>query len=168
LTAIVPLTLLLTLFLVYFVLGSFRDACLVLFAVLFSLVGGVLTLVVTGTHFSISAAVGFISLFGVAVQGALILVTRIRDLLQEGQDLHTAIWKGAEMRMRPVLMTSLVAAIGLLPAAVATGIGSQSQQPLARVVVGGMLTSAGLILIVLPVLFKLLHRVEQMAREDRE
>jgi cobalt-zinc-cadmium resistance protein CzcA len=97
------------------------------------LVGGVLTLVVTGTHFSISAAVGFISLFGVAVQGALILVTRIRDLLQEGQDLHTAILKSAEVRMRPVLMTSLAAAIGLLPAAVATGMGSQSQQPLARV-----------------------------------
>jgi cobalt-zinc-cadmium resistance protein CzcA len=166
LRTIVPITLGLILLLVYFGLRSFRDACLVLFAVPFSLVGGVLTLVLTGTHFSISAAVGFISLFGVAVQGALILVTRIRDFLQEGVELEGAILKSAEVRMRPVLMTSLAAAIGLLPAAMATGIGSQSQQPLARVVVGGMLTSAVLILLVLPVLFKLFHRKQEEADEE--
>jgi cobalt-zinc-cadmium resistance protein CzcA len=102
--------------------------------------------------------VGFISLFGVAIQGGLILVVRIRDLVREGHDLQAAIMKGAEARMRPVLMTTLAAGIGLLPAAVATGIGAQSQQPLARVVVGGMLTSAVLILLVLPVLYALLHR----------
>ncbi|HJT21411.1 MAG TPA: CusA/CzcA family heavy metal efflux RND transporter [Nitrospira sp.] len=158
LARIVPVTLLAILFLVYFVLQSMRDAMLVLIAVPFSLVGGVLALAVTGTHFSISAAVGFISLFGVAVQGALILVSRIRDLVQEGFDLRTAILKSAEVRMRPVLMTSLAAAIGLIPAAVSTGIGAQSQQPLARVVVGGMLTSAVLILVVLPILYRLASR----------
>jgi cobalt-zinc-cadmium resistance protein CzcA len=161
LAKVVPITLLVILFLVYFALNSFRDALLVLFAVPFSLVGGVLALAVTGTNFSISAAVGFISLFGVAVQGALILVSRIRDLVQEGHDVRTAILTSAEARMRPVLMTSLAAAIGLFPAAVATGIGAQSQQPLARVVVGGMLTSAVLILVVLPVLYQLLHRGER-------
>jgi cobalt-zinc-cadmium resistance protein CzcA len=161
LAKVVPITLLVILFLVYFALNSFRDALLVLFAVPFSLVGGVLALAVTRTNFSISAAVGFISLFGVAVQGALILVSRIRDLVQEGHDVRTAILTSAEARMRPVLMTSLAAAIGLFPAAVATGIGAQSQQPLARVVVGGMLTSAVLILVVLPVLYQLLHRAEK-------
>ncbi len=158
LAKIVPITLLVILFLVYFALNSFRDALLVLCAVPFSLVGGVFALAVTKTNFSISAAVGFISLFGVAVQGALILVSRIRDLVQEGHDIKTAILTSAEARMRPVLMTSLAAAIGLFPAAVATGIGAQSQQPLARVVVGGMLSSPVLILVVLPVLYRLLHR----------
>src|SRR5581483_2042864 len=119
---------------------------------------GVFSLVLTGTDFSISAAVGFISLFGVAIQGGLILVVRIRDLLMEGLDLQNAVLTAAEVRMRPVLMTTLAAAIGLLPAAVASGIGAQSQQPLARVVVGGMLTSAVLILMVLPVLYRLVYR----------
>jgi cobalt-zinc-cadmium resistance protein CzcA len=155
---IVPLSLLLVLFLIYIAVNNLGDAALVLFAVPFALVGGVLSLVITRTDFSISAAVGFISLFGVAIQGGLILIVRIRDLLEEGYDLRTAILRSAEARMRPVLMTTLAAAIGLLPAAVATGIGAQSQQPLARVVVGGMLTSAALILLVLPVLYELLHR----------
>ena len=168
LAAIVPVTLLLILFLVYFVLNSMRDALLVLIAVPFALVVGVLALALTHTHFSISAAVGFISLFGVAVQGALILVSRIRDLLLEGQDIRTAILKSAEVRMRPVLMTSLAAAIGLIPAAIATGIGAQSQQPLARVVVGGMLTSAVLILLVLPILYQLAYRWSEGEPTERE
>jgi cobalt-zinc-cadmium resistance protein CzcA len=158
LATIVPFSLMIILFLVYLTVGSFRDAVLVLLAVPFALIGGVFSLLVTGTDFSISAAVGFISLFGVAIQGGLILVVRIRDLVQEGHDLRSAIVTGADARMRPVLMTTLAAGIGLLPAAVATGIGAQSQQPLARVVVGGMLTSAVLILLVLPVLYSLLHR----------
>jgi cobalt-zinc-cadmium resistance protein CzcA len=165
LTIIVPITLLIILFLVYFVFNSIRDALLVLVSVPFALVGGVLALAITRTHFSISAAVGFISLFGVAVQGGLILVSRIRDLVGQGHDVRTAIMQSAEVRMRPVLMTSLAAAIGLLPAAVSTGIGAQSQQPLARVVVGGMLTSAVLILIVLPILYELLHRKKNHEEE---
>lgn len=163
LAKIVPVTLLLIFLLVYFVLHSLRDAVLVLIAVPFSLVGGILALAVTGTNFSISASVGFISLFGVAVQGALILISRIQELVHEGRDMDDAIMQSAEVRLRPVLMTSLAAAIGLLPAAIATGIGSQSQQPLARVVVGGMLTSAVLILIVLPILYRLWHRRENVS-----
>jgi len=158
LAAIVPVSLVIVLFLVYLAVNSFKDAMLVFIAVPFALIGGVFSLVLTGTDFSISAAVGFISLFGVAIQGGLILIVRIRDLLEEGHDLQSAILTSAEVRMRPVLMTTLAAAIGLLPAAVATGIGAQSQQPLARVVVGGMLTSAVLILMVLPVLYQLAHR----------
>src|SRR6059036_3283610 len=155
---IIPLSLVIILFLVYLTVNCFLDAVLVLFAVPFALIGGVFSLVLTGTDFSISAAVGFISLFGVAIQGGLILIVRIRDLVEEGREPREAIMKGAEARMRPVLMTTLCAAIGLLPAAVATGIGAQAQQPLARVVVGGMLTSAVLILLVLPVLYHLLHK----------
>lgn len=166
LATIVPFTLAIILFLVYLAVYSIRDALLVLVSVPFSLVGGVLALALTGTHFSISAAVGFISLFGVAVQGGLILVSRIRDLLRETHDMRAAIMKSVEERMRPVLMTSLAAAIGLLPAAVATGIGAQSQQPLARVVVGGMLTSAVLILVVLPVFFQLLHQNDILKEES--
>jgi heavy metal efflux system protein len=158
LSTVVPVSLLIILVLVYLGVDSLRDAMLVLSTVPFALIGGIFALAITGTDFSISAAVGFISLFGVAIQGGLILVVRIRDLLEQGHDLTSAIVKSAEARMRPVLMTTLAAAIGLLPAAVATGIGAQSQQPLARVVVGGMLTSAVLILLVLPVLYALLHR----------
>ncbi len=161
LSKIVPMTLAIILFLVYLALNNVRNALLVLAAVPFSLVGGVWALLATGTNFSISAAVGFISLFGVAVQGALILVSRMQSMREEGYELHQAIMKSAEVRMRPVLMTSLAAAIGLLPAAVVGGIGAQSQQPLARVVVGGMLTSAVLILFVLPVLYQLLHRGQE-------
>jgi cobalt-zinc-cadmium resistance protein CzcA len=165
LATIVPLSLLLVLFLVYIAVKSFRDAVLVLATVPIALIGGVFSLALTGTEFSISAAVGFISLFGVAIQGGLILVVRIQDLVEEGYDLKEAILASAEARMRPVLMTTLAAGIGLLPAAVATGIGAQSQQPLARVVVGGMLTSAALILLVLPVLYQLVHRAEEKARK---
>ena len=158
LSRILPVTILIILFLLYMALNSVREALLVLCAVPFALIGGIFALALTGTPFSISAAVGFISLFGVAIQGGLILISRIRTLINEGQDVRTAIIQGAEVRMRPVMMTSLAAAIGLLPAAIATGIGAQSQQPLARVVVGGMLTSPILILIVLPVLYFVLHR----------
>ncbi|MSQ77336.1 MAG: efflux RND transporter permease subunit [Nitrospiraceae bacterium] len=168
LAQIVPLSLLFVLFLVYIAVKSFRDAVLVLATVPFALIGGVFSLLLTHTEFSISAAVGFISLFGVAIQGGLILIVRIQDLVEEGHDLKEAILTSAETRMRPVLMTTLAAAIGLLPAAVATGIGAQSQQPLARVVVGGMLTSAVLILLVLPVLYQLVHRAEVQKRMQEE
>ncbi len=158
LMTIVPVSLVVIFLLAFLALDSLRDSLLVLCAVPFALVGGVLSLLLTGTDFSISAAVGFISLFGVAIQGGLILIVRIQDRRKAGYDLRAAILKSAGERMRPVLMTTLGAAIGLLPAAVATGIGSQSQLPLARVVVGGMLTAAVLILVVLPVLYEIVHR----------
>jgi cobalt-zinc-cadmium resistance protein CzcA len=158
LATIVPLSLLVIFLLVTYALHSVRDAVLVSAAVPFALVGGILALGLTGTHFSISAAVGFVSLFGVAIQGALVDLSRLGEYLDQGFDLKTAILKNAAVRMRPVMMTTLAAAIGLLPAALATGIGAQSQQPLARVVVGGMLSSVTLILLVLPVLYQVVHR----------
>ena len=146
------------LFLLYTAFDSVRDALLVLATVPFALIGGVLSLVVTGTAFSISSAVGVISTLGVAILGGVLLISRIGDFRDSGVPLREAIIKGADVQMRPILMATLGAAIGLLPAALATGIGSQAQKPLARVVVGGMLTAAVLILVVLPVLYELVHR----------
>ena len=155
LAVIVPVSLLVILFLLYITFNSFRDAFLVLATVPFALVGGVLSLVLTGTHFSISAAVGIISLLGVAILGGVLLISRVDELLREGVARDDAIMRASESQMRPILMATLGAAIGLLPAAVSTGIGAQAQQPLARVVVGGMITAAVLILVVLPVLYSL-------------
>jgi cobalt-zinc-cadmium resistance protein CzcA len=168
LTVIVPLALLLILFLLYTAFDSIRDALLVLATVPFALIGGVLALVVTGTAFSISSAVGVISTLGVAILGGMLLISRIGELRQTGIPLREAIIKGADVQMRPILMATLGAAIGLLPAALATGIGSQAQKPLARVVVGGMLTAAVLILVVLPVLYEMVHRRQERRRGNSE
>lgn len=158
LAVIVPLAVLMILLLLYTAFNSVRDAVLVLATIPFALIGGVFSLVATGTAFSISAAVGVISTLGVAILGGVLLISRIGDYRKSGLPLDEAILKGADVQLRPILMATLAAAIGLLPAAVATGIGSQAQRPLARVVVGGMLTSAVLILLVLPVLYQLVHR----------
>jgi len=163
LAKIVPLSLLLILLLLYITFDSLKNALLVLSAVPFALIGGVIALVATHTNFSISAAVGIISTLGVAILGGVLLISRIEDGRQAGLNLREAIMQAAAVQMRPILMATVGAAIGLLPAAVATGIGSQAQKPLARVVVGGMLTAAFLILVVLPVLYELVHR-----RTDRE
>lgn len=159
LAVVVPISLLIILFLLFTAFNSLTNALLVLVTVPFALIGGVLTLVATGTNFSISAAVGVISTLGVAILGGVLLISRIEDLRQMGDSLEAAVRKGADSQLRPILMATLGAAIGLFPAAIATGIGSQAQKPLARVVVGGMLTAAVLILIVLPVLYLLVHRI---------
>jgi cobalt-zinc-cadmium resistance protein CzcA len=155
---IVPISLLVIFFLLYATFDSLKNALLVLATVPFALVGGVLSLVATQTNFSISAAVGVISTLGVAILGGVLLISRIEEFRVAGLGLREAVMKGADVQMRPILMATLGAAIGLLPAALATGIGSQAQKPLARVVVGGMLTAAFLILVVLPVLYELVHQ----------
>jgi cobalt-zinc-cadmium resistance protein CzcA len=167
LAVIVPVSLLIIFFLLYVTFNSFKDACLVLATVPFALVGGILSLVLTGTHFSISAAVGIISLLGVTILGGVLLISRIDELLREGISADEAIMRAAESQMRPILMATLGAAIGLLPAAVSTGIGAQTQQPLARVVVGGMMTAAVLILVVLPVLYRMFSKSNGPDREPR-
>src|SRR5262249_11588145 len=156
---VVPISLVIVFFLLYGTFGNLRDAFLLLGTVPLALIGGILSLLVTLSNFGIRAAVGFFSLFGVSVLGGVILVSRIKQLReQEGIPLTEAIKRGAELQLRPVLMAALAAAIGLLPASVATGIGSETQQPLARVVVGGMITSAVLILLVLPAMYRLVYR----------
>ena len=154
---VVPISLVIILFLLYSAFDSIKNALLVLSTVPFALLGGAVSLAATHTNFSISAAVGVISTLGVAILGGVLLISRIEDFRRTGLTLREAVRKGADVQMRPILMATLAAAIGLLPAALATGIGSQAQKPLALVVVGGMLTSAVLILVVLPVLYEIVH-----------
>jgi cobalt-zinc-cadmium resistance protein CzcA len=132
--------------------NSLRDSLLALAGIPFAACGGFLALYLTGEHFSVSAAVGFVSLFGVAVMDGILMLTYYNQLAQAGYARDEAMTRAAQVRMRPLLMTALSACIGLLPAAVSTGIGSQVQRPLATVVVGGMLLAPILILVVVPVL----------------
>ena len=120
--------------------------------------GGIVTLAVSGQHMSVSASVGFIALFGVAVQNGVILVSTINKLRAEGKPLDASVREGAELRLRPVLMTALVASLGLVPLALSSGIGSEIQRPLAWVVIGGLFSSTALTLYLLPVLYRWVHR----------
>jgi len=164
---VVPISILLILCLLYANFRSLRDALLVLGAAPPALIGGILALLVTRTTFSISAAVGFISLFGVSMLNGVVLVSYINELRIKGTALKEAVRRGSELRLRPVLMASLAAAIGLLPASIATGIGSETQKPLARVVVGGMITAPVLLLLVLPALYLMVHRRALASSEAR-
>jgi cobalt-zinc-cadmium resistance protein CzcA len=150
---IVPLSLGLIFLLLYMAFHSLLDAFVVLSNVMALSVGGIWALWLTGTHFSISAAVGFVSLFGVAIMDGLLMISYFNHLRAAGLPLHEAIVQGAEKRVRPVMMTALTALLGLLPAALSTKIGAQTQRPLAIVVVGGMLTTLLLTRYLMPVLY---------------
>jgi cobalt-zinc-cadmium resistance protein CzcA len=134
--------------------GSLRYATLIMLNLPLALAGGILGLLVTGQYLSVPAAVGFIALFGVAVLNGVVLVSQINQLRQEGLPLDDAVRQGCERRLRPVLMTALVAILGLIPLLFASGPGSEVQRPLALVVVFGLFTSTLLTLIVLPVLYQ--------------
>ena len=124
----------------------------------FALSGGILSLFITQTPFSISAAVGVISTLGIAILGGVLIVSSIRECEENGAPLREAVLAGANLQLRPVLMATMCAALGLLPAAISSSTGSEAQKPLARVVVGGMLTAAVLILILIPVLYYVIDR----------
>lgn len=153
----IPLALGLILMLLYAMFGNFRDGLLMFSGVPFALSGGVLALWLRDIPLSISAGVGFIALSGVAVLNGLVMLSFIRHLQAQGQPLDDAITNGALARLRPVLMTALVAALGFVPMALATGTGAEVQRPLATVVIGGILSSTALTLLVLPVLYRLVH-----------
>jgi cobalt-zinc-cadmium resistance protein CzcA len=152
LALIVPLSLLLILMLLYSLFNSIRDSLLALSGIPFAVAGGILGLYIGGLNFSVSAAVGFISLFGVSAMDGILLMSYIRRDIDEGLGTEDAIIRASETRMRQIFMTGLSACIGLVPAAISTGIGSQVQQPLACVIVGGMLLSPICSLLVIPVL----------------
>jgi len=149
---IVPISLALILALLYSLFNSLRDSLLALAGIPFSIAGGVLALYVTGLDFSISAAIGFVSLFGVSVMNGILVITYYNQVRAAGMETMEAMFHAAEQRMRPMLMTALSACIGLLPAAVSSGIGSQVQRPLATVVVGGMFLGPIIMLVVVPAL----------------
>lgn len=155
LAIVVPLALLLIFALLYAAFGSARDALLVFSGVPLALTGGVLSLWLRGMPFSISAAVGFIALSGVAVLNGMVMLSFIRDLRAQGKGLEMAILEGAMVRLRPVLMTALVASLGFVPMALNVGIGAEVQRPLATVVIGGIVSSTLLTLIVLPALYRM-------------
>jgi cobalt-zinc-cadmium resistance protein CzcA len=148
----VPISLGLIGMLLYINFSSLRDTLLAASVMPMAAIGGVLTLYLTGTAFSVSAAIGFIALFGISVMNGIIVLAFYNRLLESGVDRHQAIRRTCEVQFRPVIMTCVAACVGLLPAALSSGIGSQVQKPLALVVVGGMLLAPFLILLVLPVL----------------
>ena len=158
LMVVVPVVLVMIFGLLFMAFGSGRDAAIVFSGVPLALTGGVLALWLRGIPFSISAGVGFIALSGVAVLNGLVMISFIRKLRDDGDPLHEAIVDGALTRLRPVLMTALVASLGFVPMALNVGTGAEVQRPLATVVIGGILSSTLLTLLVLPALYQLLHR----------
>ena len=158
LMVIVPLSILLILMLLYVNFGSLVDTFMAASAIPMTLVGGIFALFVTGTAFSVSAAIGFVALFGIAAMDGIIVLSFYNRMIRQGLDRTAAIARTCEVQMRPVLMTCVAACVGLLPAAFSTGIGSQVQKPLALVVVGGMLFAPLFILMVLPVLIEMFSR----------
>jgi heavy metal efflux system protein len=166
---VVPITLLLILVLLYGLFNSLRDSLLSVAGIPFAIGGGLIALYFAGLDFSVSAAIGFISLFGVAVMDGILNITYFRELRAQGMDVAEAVFHGAEQRMRPMLMTALSAGVGLFPAAISHGIGSQVQRPLATVVVGGMFIGPLLLLVVAPALRKIfLSRDSEEVANDSE
>jgi heavy metal efflux system protein len=160
---VVPVALFLIFLFLFATFGNVKDGLLVFTGVPFALTGGVLALWLRDIPLSISAGVGFVALSGVAVLNGLVMITFINTLRQEGLPVIEAVRQGASIRLRPVLMTALVASLGFLPMAIAIGTGAEVQRPLATVVIGGILSSTLLTLLVLPVLYRLFHREDEVA-----
>jgi cobalt-zinc-cadmium resistance protein CzcA len=154
----VPLGLALICMLLFFNFGSLIDTILAASAIPMALIGGIFALVLTGIPFSVSAAIGFVALFGISAMNGIIVIAHFNTLIDVGLERSAAITRACAVRMRPVMMTCIVACVGLLPAALSTGIGSQVQKPLAVVVVGGSFLAPLLILLVMPVLIDLFSR----------
>jgi heavy metal efflux system protein len=163
---VVPLCLIGIFIILFITYGNVKDSVLTIMNVPFALIGGILALHITRMNFSISAGIGFIALFGVCIQNGVILISVFRKHLEEKMTLHKAIEHGVHSRIRPVVMTALMAAIGLLPAAISTGIGSETQKPLAIVVIGGLITSTLLTLLILPVIYSMVYNLMHK-RENR-
>jgi heavy metal efflux system protein len=158
LSQVVPVVLVLIFILLFISFGNALDASLVLMNVPFAIIGGILALHITGTVFSISAGIGFIALFGICIQNGVILISVFKQNLHNKISLVQAIIQGVQSRIRPVVMTALMAAIGLLPAAVSKGIGSETQKPLAIVVIGGLISSTILTLLIFPLIVEIFYR----------
>jgi cobalt-zinc-cadmium resistance protein CzcA len=157
LRVIVPITIALIFFLLYSTFNSLKQATLIILNLPFALIGGIVALWLTKEYLSVPASVGFINLFGVAVLNGIVLVSYMNKLRDDGHSLDEAVTLGALLRLRPVLMTALVALLGLVPLAFANGIGSEVQRPLAIVVIGGLVSSTLLTLVMLPVLYRWLE-----------
>jgi cobalt-zinc-cadmium resistance protein CzcA len=158
LAVIVPVSVLIIFLLLFDAFKSFSSALVIIANIPFSVIGGILALWLTGIYLSVSAAIGFIALFGQAVLNGVVMVTLFDQLRASGVPLEQAVREGAMTRLRTVLMTALLASLGLAPMALSTGIGSETQKPLAVVVIGGLVTATLLVLFVLPVLYSLFSK----------
>ena len=165
---VVPISIVAIFVLLFITFGNAKDAGLVLVNVPFALIGGILALHVTHMNFGISAVVGFIALFGICVQNGVILISVFNKNTSERMPLDKAIREGVKSRIRPVVMTAMMAAIGLLPAAVSTGIGSETQKPLAIVVIGGLITATVLTLLIFPIIYRFFYRHHVHTIKDLE
>ena len=165
---VVPISIVAIFVLLFITFGNAKDAGLVLVNVPFALIGGILALHITHMNFGISAGVGFIALFGICVQNGVILISVFNKNTSERMPLDKAIREGVKSRIRPVVMTALMAAIGLLPAAVSTGIGSETQKPLAIVVIGGLVTATVLTLLIFPIIYRFFYRHHVHTIKDLE
>src|ERR1700676_3019209 len=150
---VIPLTLLVIFMILYSMFGSMKWAGLILMTVAMALIGGIVALFLSGTNFSVSSGIGFLALFGVSVQTGVIMVEYINQLRSRGHSILDAATQGAIQRFRPILMTMLVASLGLVPAAMSHGIGSDSQRPFAIVIVGGLVTNLFISIFLLPCLY---------------
>lgn len=161
LAEMVPISLIGIFVLLFILFGNIKDSLLVLTNVPFAIIGGIIALHVTGMNFGISGGVGFIALFGICIQNGVILISEFHKNLKGKMNLETSIKEAVKVRTRPVVMTALMASIGLLPAAISTGIGSESQKPLAVVIIGGLITATILTLLVFPIIFWVFNRTKQ-------
>ncbi|MCZ0944153.1 MAG: efflux RND transporter permease subunit, partial [Gammaproteobacteria bacterium] len=157
LAVIVPLTVLLIFVLLYTAFGSIRYAGLIIANVPFAAIGGIAALFISGQHVSVPSAIGLIAVFGVAMLNGIVLVSFVNQLRDQGASVREAVRRGAELRLRPVLMTASVAILGLVPMLLSSGVGAETQRPLAGVVVGGLVTSTLLTLVLLPVMYEWLE-----------
>ncbi|NJN70924.1 MAG: efflux RND transporter permease subunit, partial [Nitrospira sp.] len=162
---VVPVTLGLVFFLLFWAFHSLRYAMLIILNLPFALLGGVASLWLSGQYLSVPSSIGFIALFGLAVANGIVLVSYINQLRQEGKQMDEAILTGCSLRLRPVVMTMMTTLLGLLPLVLAEGIGAEVQRPLATVVIGGLFTSTALTLVVLPVLYRTFGEHE-MGKEE--
>jgi len=163
---VVPISLLIIIGLLYMMFGKFRFTMLIFLNLPLALSGGIFILWMRGLYLSVSASIGFVALFGVAVLNGIVLVSHLNDLRKEGEDLKTAVIKGASDRLRPVLMTALVASLGFIPMAFNVGPGSEVQRPLASVVVGGLVTATLLTLLVLPTIYHWMEKGKELVAKD--
>jgi len=154
LALIVPLTIGLIFLLLYTAFNSLRHATIIIANVPFAIIGGIIGLFVTGQYVSVPSAIGFIAVFGVAMLNGIVLVSFLNDQRRHGLSVREAVRQGAALRLRPVLMTASVAILGLIPMLLSTGVGAETQRPLATVVVGGLITSTALTLLLLPLIYE--------------
>jgi cobalt-zinc-cadmium resistance protein CzcA len=154
LAVVIPITLLIIFLMLFSSFNSLKNTFLILLNIPLALVGGIVGLWLTGQNLSVPASIGFIALFGIALENGMVLVTYLNQLMRDGVDVDDASVRGASLRVRPVLMTALTTALGLIPLLIATGVGSEVQRPLATVVVGGLVTSTLLTLLVVPAIYK--------------